>query len=181
MKTSLVVATMFAVAVTVSGCTVAGSSTEPDSSIPLASEPTSTPTTSSSDIATGSIIDGFKLGVRVTCSPGVGPPPSGGWCRGLDAAMALAALDARDPGHAAVVSGPLMFTDGTQPEPMDVTGNAPTPTPAPTSHPGPDVTVFVFELADGSTRATGVACPTDRKAGAIVAIAGPCVGVGAYP
>ena len=65
-----------------------------------------------------------------------------------------------------------MYSDGTQPEPIDVTGGAPTPTPAPTSHPGPLVIVFVFELADGSTRATGAAC-SGRPTG--------CVGVGVYP
>ncbi len=85
--------------------------------------------------------------------------------------LATAALDARDPGHAAVVSM-TKYSDGTQPEPVDVTGNAPTPTPAPTRHPGPMVFVFVFKLADGSTRATGVAC-TDNPPS--------CVGVGSYP
>ncbi len=75
----------------------------------------------------------------------------------------------------------MTFTDGTQPEPVDVTGNAPTPTPAPTAHAGPLVTVFVFELADGSIRATGVACPAYLKDNAIVAVKGPCVGVGSYP
>ena len=37
--------------------------------------------------------------------------------------------------HAAIASV-TTFTDGTQPEPMDVTGNAPIPTPAPTAHAG---------------------------------------------
>jgi hypothetical protein len=85
-------------------------------------------------------------------------------------ALATAALDARDPGHAEVV-GVAMYTDGTQPEPIDVSGNAPTPTPPPTAHPGPRVTVFVFTLADASVRATGVACADARS----------CVGVGSYP
>jgi hypothetical protein len=84
---------------------------------------------------------------------------------------ATAALDARDPGHAAIVSM-TKYSDGTQPEPVDVTGNAPTPTPPPTRHPGPNVFVFVFKLADGSTRATGVACTGNPPT---------CVGVGSYP
>jgi hypothetical protein len=97
------------------------------------------------------------------------PSLSGSSCAG-QSALALAALDARDPSHAAVISTG-MYSDGTQPEPVDVTGNAPTPTPPPTEHPGPLVTVFVFTLADGSVRATGVACPESRS----------CVGVGSYP
>lgn len=141
---------------------------------------TSRPTRTSTPVTTGSTIDGFKVGVQVACSPGIGPPPSGGWCQGLDPAKAIAALDARDPGHAPIVSV-VTFTDGTQPEPVDVTGNAPTPTPAPTAHSGPLVTVFVFELADGSIRATGVACPATLKNGAIVALQGSCFGVGSYP
>ena len=69
---------------------------------------------------------------------------------------ATAALDTREPGHPAVVSV-AMYADGSQPAPIDVTGDATPPMPAPT-HAGPAVTVFVFTLADGSTRATGVAC-----------------------
>lgn len=120
----------------------------------------------------GSVIDGFKLGAVLECSPPIGSPdPSlaGSSCAGQPA-LALAALDARDPGHAAVIAT-TTYSDGTQPGPLDVTGNAPTPTPPPTTHPGPDVTVFVFTLADGSVRATGVACTGPRA----------CVGVGSYP
>ena len=120
----------------------------------------------------GTIIDGFKIGVAETCSPPIGsidPSLVGSSCTGQPA-LALAALDARDPGHAAVIST-AMYSDGTQPEPVDVTGNAPTPTPPPTAHPGPLVTIFVFTLADGSVRATGVACPDPRS----------CIGVGSYP
>lgn len=179
-------AATFASALVLWGCTVATSTSAGIS--PTTGTPTSVavgtatylPTRSSTPIATGSTIDGFKLGVRVTCSPGIGPAPSGGWCPGLDQAKAVAALDVRVPAHAAVVST-MTFTDGTQPEPVDVTGNAPTPTPAPTAHAGPLVTVFVFELADGSIRATGVACPAYLKDNAIVAVKGPCVGVGSYP
>ena len=179
-------AAAFASALVLWGCTV-GTSTSAGIS-PTAGSPTSVaaetatylPTRSSTPVATGSTIDGFKIGVRVACSPGIGPAPSGGWCAGLDQAKAIDALDARDPGHAAIASV-TTFTDGTQPEPMDVTGNAPTPTPAPTAHPGPIVTVFVFELADGSIRATGVACPANLKDKAIVTVKGLCVGVGSYP
>jgi len=120
----------------------------------------------------GTTIDGFKLGVVLVCSPAVGsvdPSLTGSTCAG-QLALATAALDARDPGHAAVVDV-ARYSDGTQPEPLDVSGNAPTPTPPPTMHPGPRVTVFVFTLADGSVRATGVACPDARS----------CVGVGSYP
>jgi hypothetical protein len=122
--------------------------------------------------ARGTVIDGFTIGVMEACSSPIGSPdPSlaGSSCSGQPA-LALAALDARDPGHATVIST-ARFSDGTQPEPVDVTGNAPTPTPPPTAHPGPLVTVFVFILADGSVRATGVACPDARS----------CVGVGTYP
>jgi hypothetical protein len=121
---------------------------------------------------TGSIIDGFKIGVVEACSPPIGsidPSLAGSSCSGQQA-LAIAALDARDPGHAVVVSM-AMYSDGTQPEPLDVTGNAPTPTPPPTAHPGPRVTVFVFILADGTVRATGVACADPRS----------CVGVASYP
>ncbi len=118
-------------------------------------------------------IDGFTLGVRLACSGGIGsidPNYASRTCSGM-AELATAALDARDKGHAAVTSM-TRYSDGTQPEPVDVTGNAPTPTPPPTRHPGPQVTVFVFTLADGSTRATGVAC-TDNPP--------KCVGLGSYP
>lgn len=81
------------------------------------------------------------------------------------AELATAALDARDKGHAAVTSM-MRYSDATQPEPVDVTYATPT------RHPGPQVTVFVFTLADGSTRATGVAC-TDNPP--------KCVGLGSYP
>lgn len=124
-------------------------------------------------VGSGSTVDGFRLGVIVKCFGGVG----------LDAAAqdrgcagylkrATAALDAREPGHAAIVSS-TMYTNGTQPEPIDITGDAPPPTPAP-RHAGPNVTVFVFTLADGTTRATGVACVEGPSES-------PCVGVGSYP
>lgn len=121
---------------------------------------------------TGSTIDGFKLGVVVKCSGGISEHTAAtddGCGGGLK--RASAALDARDPGHAAVLSV-AMYSDGTQPGPIDMTGDGPPPIPAP-RHPGPLVTVFVFTLADGSVRATGVAC---EDTGPLV-----CVGVGTYP
>ena len=115
-------------------------------------------------------IDGFRLGVLVKCSPPVDVDAAA-----LDASCAgfpdraMAALDARDPGHAAIVST-VAYADGTQPGTIDVTEVASPPAEA-TRHPGPNVTVFVFKLADGTTRATGVACSGDPVT---------CVGVGSY-
>jgi len=116
-------------------------------------------------------IDGFTPGVLVVCSPPVDVDAAAldASCAGFPK-RAIAALDARDPGHAAIVST-ATYTDGTQPGTLDVTGGA-SPPPEAARHPGPDVTVFVFKLADGTTRATGVAC-----SGGPVA----CVGVGSYP
>jgi hypothetical protein len=113
-------------------------------------------------------VDGFKIGAMVECSGGIGPRVGDSGC---DLERATAALDAREPGHAAVVSY-RMYSDGTQPGPIDMTGDGPPPTSGP-RHPGPNVTVFVFTLADGSTRATGVACGDVKPT--------VCVGVGAYP
>src|SRR2546423_6433276 len=108
----------------------------------------------------GSTIDGFRPGVMVKCSPPFDVDVSviDASCGG-DPKRAIAALDARDPGHAAIVSMEA-YTDATQPGPIDFTGPGIPPTAAP-RHPGPNVTVFVFKLADGSTRATGVACTKD--------------------
>ena len=116
-------------------------------------------------------VDGFKLGAFEACSLPVGsidPKYLGSSCGGM-IDLASAALDARYPSHAAVVSI-KRYGDGTQPGPIDMTGNGPPPTPAP-RHPGPEVTVFVFTLADGSVRATGVVCPDSAS----------CVGVSSYP
>ncbi len=98
---------------------------------------------------------------------GRGAPAS---CAG-DVDRATAALDSRDPGHAPIVSVES-YADGSQPAPVDVTGGEAPPPPA-SRHPGPIVTVYVFKLADGSTRATGVACAEDAVH--------MCVGVGRYP
>jgi hypothetical protein len=117
-------------------------------------------------------IDGFTLGASESCHP-----PADVDAAALDRSCAgypkraTAALDAREPGHPAVVSV-AMYADGTQPASIDVTGDAAPPTPRP-RHPGPSVTVFVFTLADGFTRATGVACDESSPPS--------CVGVGSYP
>ena len=117
-------------------------------------------------------IDGFTLGALAACSPPVDVDAAAldRSCAG-DLKRATAALDTREPGHPAVVSV-AMYADGSQPAPIDVTGEATPPMPAPT-HAGPTVTVFVFTLADGSTRATGVACVDSNPPS--------CVGVGSYP
>jgi hypothetical protein len=122
----------------------------------------------------GSTIDGFTLGSVVKCSPPLESDPVilDRSCAGYPK-RASEALDARDPGHAAIVSMEA-YTDGTQPGPIDVTGPGEPPTPAP-RNPGPNVTVFVFKLADGSTRATGVAC--SKASGGRTS----CVGIGSYP
>jgi hypothetical protein len=119
-----------------------------------------------------STIDGFTPGGIEKCGGGLDIDRSDASCGG-GYRLARAALDTRDPGHAPVVSLE-MYSDGTQPGPIDFTGPGVPPTPAP-RHPGPDVTVFVFKLADGSTRATGVAC-TEDPAGRRT-----CVGVASYP
>jgi hypothetical protein len=120
------------------------------------------------------IVDGFALGQSLKCSPPIPEGPidllADASCSG-DGALARRVLDAREPHHLAVV-GVDMYSDGTQPGPIDVTGDAPVPAPAP-RHPGPVVTVFVFTLADGSRRATGVACQDEPTLS--------CVGVGSYP
>ena len=123
--------------------------------------------------ASGGTIDGFKLGAMVKCGGGIDPITPAGAVNGCGGGVerAVAALDAREPNHPAIYSTE-MFADGTQPGPIDMTGDGPPPKSAP-RHPGPLVTVFVFTLADGSVRATGVSCDD----------IGPltCVGVGSYP
>jgi hypothetical protein len=116
-------------------------------------------------IGTGSVIDGFTLGSQAACSSGVGPVPSGVVGCGSYPELAVATLDARDGSHAAIVST-AMFTDGSRPGPIDVTGDA-SPPVAGSDHAGSVDIVFVFTLADGSIHATGVKCSES----------GPCVGV----
>lgn len=100
-------------------------------------------------------IDGFTLGALAACSPPVDVDAAAldASCAGFPT-RAMAALDAREHGHAAVVSTQT-YADGKQPGASGVT-----------------VTVFVFKLADGSMRATGVACSGEPAT---------CVGVGSYP
>ena len=129
---------------------------------------------SSSAVPTASTIriDGFTLGAMAACSPPVDVDAAAldRSCAGY-LKRATAALDTREPGHPDVVSV-AMYADGSQPAPIDVTGDGAPPTPGP-GHLGPTVTVFVFKLADGSTRATGVAC--------VDASPPSCVGVGSDP
>jgi hypothetical protein len=126
-----------------------------------------------SPLDAGLVVDGFTLGAPASCMgptevPGAPTPLPDTVCFDFPA-LAQGALDARDPNHAGIVSVD-QYSDGTQPGSIDVTGAATAP-PQATWHPGPAVDVFVFTLADGTRRATGVAC--DRL--------GPCVGVGSYP
>ena len=121
----------------------------------------------------GQVIDGFTLGEPTGCMGGTdfpGNPTQARHTMCFDfPALARAAFDARDPDHGAIVSVD-QYADGTQPSSVDITGDATAP-PQATRHPGPAVDVFVFTLADGTRRATGVACNGS----------GPCVGVGSYP
>jgi hypothetical protein len=130
-------------------------------------------TTSSAGRETGLVIDGFTLGEETSCMgptdvPGAPTPPPDTTCFDFEA-LARAALDARDHKHAAIVSVDT-YADGTQPGSVDITGDATAP-PQGTRHPGPAVDVFVFTLADGTRRATGIVCTGSR----------PCAGVGFYP
>jgi hypothetical protein len=120
--------------------------------------------------AAGDVIDGFVLGPLEKCSSPIGIDPrfADRTCAGQEA-LATAALESREPGHARIESV-RRFADGTQPGPIDVTGPATLP-PLPSRHAGRAVEVFVFTLSDGTLRATGTACPES----------GPCVGVGSYP
>lgn len=173
LSTVLVIAAVLAV----SGCVVARASAVPASSTPeirTPEFPTPVRVTPAPAPISGDSVDGFKLGVIVACSPPVDVDAAtlDRGCSG-NPRRATAALDAREPGHPPV-AGLATFSDGTQPEPVDYSANAPSPTPAPTAHPGPRVTVFVFTLVDGSIRATGVACTGNGPSAS-------CIGVGTYP
>ena len=113
------------------------------------------------------IVDGFTLGAVLKCSPPVDSQYNP--CVEISK-LAFAALDAREPGHLPVYSVET-YADGSQPGPVDVTGESP-PAVAASQHPGPAITVFLFTLSDGSRRATAVACSGARPS---------CVGMGAYP
>lgn len=162
-----------------------------------ASPPGAAPTPLGSARATapkpGTIIDGFTVGSMLICSGGTQVSASSGASCGGDLGRATAVLDAREPGHAAVVSV-AKYTDGSEPGPIDVTGPGPVPTEVPLRHPGLIVYVFVYSLADGTTRATGVACTDYEIFQSSPAAASPipsasmesfrpasCVGVPAYP
>ncbi|HZM73919.1 MAG TPA: hypothetical protein VFC71_11155 [Candidatus Polarisedimenticolia bacterium] len=102
----------------------------------------------------GTFVDSFPIGEPIACV-------SNSRCD-EDLALATSALDRRDPGHAPIVETRLFQADARM-----------------TSHRDeidkgllliPPVTVVVFKLADGSTRATGVACP---------GVAG-CAGIASY-
>ena len=158
-------APLVAAGVLIVGCTSAGAI----SSGVAPGAPSIIPTTQASAprvvIETGSVIDGFTLGVPMKCSGPVGPVPSDVIGCGRYPELAVAALDARDKGHPVIVST-ATFTDATQSGPIDVTGDASPSVPASVAT-GGVVTVFVFTLADGSVHATGVKCSES----------GPCVGV----
>jgi hypothetical protein len=96
------------------------------------------------------VIDGFPIGSAAPC----------GACTD-EIAMATTALDARDPGHAPVLSAtPYTDIDPCTNGMSDVLCSR-------DAH----VYVVVFRFADGSTRATGVACLG----------VSPCRGTESYP
>jgi hypothetical protein len=97
------------------------------------------------------IVDGFPLGTRLECATACSAV--------ID--MATGALDARDPGHAPVVSA-VPYHD------LDPCSDGTSPVPCVRDS---TLTVVVFRLADGSTRAAGVAC---------IGVA-PCVAAESYP
>lgn len=166
---------LVAIAAALAGCVRDAGS---DSSQPLDSRASATAEASPSvdevpsPLPTGTMIDGFTLGVLAACSPPVTDDPKilDESCAGFPK-RALAALDAREPGHAAVTSV-QMYADGTSPAPIDVTGKSPGPTPPPL-HKGAFVYVFVFNLEDRSVRATGISCTDSNPT--------VCQGIEAYP
>jgi hypothetical protein len=103
----------------------------------------------------GSIVDGFPIGSPVACGLQAEP------CS-VYVALALAALDAREPGHPGMVSATPYVEDMSNPKIFDQTVMY--------TRSG-SVIAVVFRLADGSTRAAGAAC---------VGVA-PCFGVATYP
>jgi hypothetical protein len=126
---------LFGVAL-LAGCTASGGSTTSATSPAVAAEVSPNLATPSSEVTlvdrgikptSGDTIDGFKLGVDVRCSPGVDLTAAelDRGCSGFPR-RATAALDAREPGHPAIV-GVATYTDGTQPETgVACTGNGPT-------------------------------------------------------
>jgi hypothetical protein len=102
----------------------------------------------------GMTIDGFPVGGAIACE---GQQDCGTWIP-----LARAALDQRDPGHAAVVDATVHSEDFRNTEVYPDQGTLRTRTVG--------FVIVVFRLADGSERATGVLCPI-----------GGCTGTGTYP
>jgi hypothetical protein len=102
--------------------------------------------------AAGPIVDGFPIGAPATCAPRICDE----WIR-----LALSALEDREPAHAQVLNVRTYYEDLTNPVLYD---------PKVVHRRTGTVVVVVFELADGSRRATGVYCGV-----------GPCVGLASYP
>jgi hypothetical protein len=133
---------------------------------PAAESPRSGDTARPPSTALPGVIDGFKLGSPMRCSPPTDSDPSkvkGSCTTYFD--IATATLNARDPKHAAIVSV-AEFTDGNVTGPIDVTGTD-EPEISPPERGTGATAVFVFELADGTYAAVGVACTDD----------GDCVGM----
>jgi hypothetical protein len=110
------------------GCAASGSSMTPATSPTISAEVTPNLASPSSETSaavrgikptSGDTVDGFKIGVIVACSPGVGQDAAelDRGCAGFPR-RATAALDASEPNHPAVV-GVATYSDGTQPEPVD--------------------------------------------------------------
>ncbi len=116
------------------------------------------------------MIDDFTLGPLAACSAGTDPKTVAPNSCVTFPTLATDALDARDPGHADIVAT-KMYGDGSQPGPIDVTGDA-SPPPAASRTIDSFVYVYVFALADGSVRATGVECPESGTS---------CKGIESYP
>ena len=98
------------------------------------------------------IVDGFPMGLPAPCAP----RQCDEWIQ-----LARSVLDDRDPEHVEVINVRMYLEDLTNPllfEPGVVHARSGT------------LVVVVFELADGSRRATGVYCGV-----------GPCIGLASYP
>ncbi len=107
----------------------------------------------------GTTIDGFPVGDAISCDAAQqdAAQQCQDWIR-----LAQAALDQRDPGHAAVVSATVHGEDF---------GNTTVyPDQSVLRSRGVGFGIVVFKLADGSERAAGVYCPPNG-----------CVGTPTYP
>jgi hypothetical protein len=104
------------------------------------------------DPAARRIVDGFPIGAPAACAPELCDE----WVQ-----LARSVFDDRDPEHAEVINVRMYLEDLTNPllfEPGVVHARSGT------------LMVVVFQLADGSRRATGVYCGV-----------GPCIGLDSYP